>query len=346
MTQPVVHFQDWLQAVPDTARFTMPGWYVWCGCLTRSADGLYYLFFARWPQHLGFEAWVTHSEIAYATSPSLFGSFTFQGIALPYRRDDVWDQVAHNPTIIHWQGRYYLYYMGTHGPAVQHAAEAQPSSDLWWRYRNHQRIGVAVAETPAGPWIRSTQPVIETSAAAWDALVTSNPSCCVTPEGTILMMYKGVGQGPLPKGCDVVAGIAEAAHPLGPFYKQSQPAIAHPTESWAVEDPCIWHQAGMYYCLVKDFHGYFTRDQRGSVALLQSRNGLHWQPARYALAFRREIMWQDGHRQFVERLERPLIWCEDGIPRALLCAVREHAHSQPYNIRIPLEIPEEDHHLL
>ncbi|GCE09405.1 glycoside hydrolase family protein [Dictyobacter aurantiacus] len=339
MEQPVAPFNDWLQAAPETARFSMPGWYVWCGCLTRDADGLYYLFFARWPQHMGFEAWVTHSEIAYATSPSLFGTFTFQGVTLPYRRDEVWDQVSHNPTIIHWRGKYYLYYMGTHGPVVQHSAEAEPSSDLWWRYRNNQRIGVAVADTPAGPWIRAAQPVVETSSTSWDALVTSNPSCCETPDGAILMMYKGVGLGPLPKGGDVVAGIATAKHPLGPFYKQPEPAIAHPMESWAVEDPFIWYQSGTYYCLIKDFHGYFTHDQRGSVALLQSSDGINWQPAQPALAFRREIRWQDGQSQSVERIERPQIWFEDGMPRVLICAVREAADSQPYSLRIPLLMP-------
>ena len=48
-------------------------------------------------------------------------------------------------------------------------------------HRNHQRIGVAVADSPNGPWKRFDKPVLDIThgdSLAHDALMTSNPSVC------------------------------------------------------------------------------------------------------------------------------------------------------------------------
>ena len=106
-------FQHLLQPVDrDKAVFKEEGYRVWCGTAVKGRNGKYYLFYSRWPQALVRDAWVTHSEVAYAISDSPYGGFVPCGIALPAGSKGAWDAGAiHNPTIIEYDGRYYLYYM-------------------------------------------------------------------------------------------------------------------------------------------------------------------------------------------------------------------------------------------
>ncbi|MGG1517732.1 glycoside hydrolase family protein [Paenibacillus oryzisoli] len=332
-----MNFQELLQPVPVEAKFELEGWHVWCGSMTRDAEGRYYLIYSRWPEAAGFEAWATHSEMAYAVADSPLGPFRHVDALWACREGEPrWDRdVVHNPVIVPYRGRYYLYYMGTHGPDFP--LDRPVDEETWWAYRNNQRIGVAVADHPSGPWERQPTPLIDTTPGAWDGLMTSNPTVCEMPDGRVLMMYKGVAEGPPPKGGAVNAGSAVADHPLGPFRKAAQPTVTNPTHDWAVEDPCIWWQEDRFYALMKDFQGYFTGAGRGSVALFASRDGFDWQPAPHALAFELAIPWANGSTQSVLRLERPQVWRDaDGQPRVLLCAVLEQHGSRAYNVQIPL----------
>ncbi|WP_127588291.1 glycoside hydrolase family protein [Paenibacillus koleovorans] len=335
-----MNFQKLLQPVPAHAKFELPGWHVWCGSMTRDEAGRYYLIYSRWPEAVGFESWVTHSELACAVADSPLGPF--QHVS------QLWDshtstdpsghQVSHNPVIVQHQGRYYLYYMGTHGPDFDMDSPAEETT--WWAYRNNQRIHVAVADHPLGPWERQARPLLEVSPGSWDGLVTNNPTACATPDGRFLMMYKGVAEGPPPKGGAVNAGIAIADHPRGPFRKTDKPTISNPTNDWAVEDPCVWWQADheQFYALIKDFQGYFTGAKRGSIALFQSADGLKWQPAPSPLALDLTLRWADGTSQSMLRLERPQVLLNAaGKPEALICAVLERADSRAYNVQIPLQ---------
>jgi len=63
----------------------------------------------------------------------------------------------------------YLDYMGNYGDGVV-------GSSLNWIHRNHQRIGVAVANSPNGPWRRFDQPLVDTTPGFYDALCCNNPS--------------------------------------------------------------------------------------------------------------------------------------------------------------------------
>ena len=89
--------------------FQLDGYYVWCGTMTRDVSGVYYLFFSFWEKELGFDGWVTHSKIGYATGKDPFGSFTYQGIALAGSGHG-WDRdCVHNPSVIRHGGKYYLF---------------------------------------------------------------------------------------------------------------------------------------------------------------------------------------------------------------------------------------------
>lgn len=330
----------WKEVVLDFAKKMLPssrrnvfveeGYHVWCGSVLRGADGLYYLYYSRWAKTLGHDAWVTSSEVAYAVYTNPLGGFAHKGLALGGAGGDAWDaHCIHNPTVLAIDGKYYMYYMGNFGDAS------------YWSHRNHQRIGVAVADDPNGPWQRFAQPVLDVGAApeCFDALVTSNPSVTRGGDGQFYMIYKAVGSGKMPKGGAVVCGVAVAQSPLGPFVKHLAPLFQNPKHPWSVEDAFVWYQAGMFYVLAKDFQGYFTGHEKGSVALFTSPDCIEWSLSTEPFAFGRSITWDDGRQEAVEARERPQLLIENGIPTALYCAVAEDpARTSSYNLATKLVV--------
>jgi arylsulfatase A-like enzyme len=63
---------------------------IWGGSVVKGDDGLYHMFYARWPKELGW-AWVTDSEIAHAVAKTPFGPFKFKDVALERRGREHWD---------------------------------------------------------------------------------------------------------------------------------------------------------------------------------------------------------------------------------------------------------------
>jgi len=126
-----------LKAANPAHTLEEPGAHVWGGGPVAGPDGRYYHLYARWAAEAGFHAWVTHSKIGWAVGDSPLGPWTVQGTLLGARRG--WDQVLHNPDVHCFEGRYYLYDTGNHGDGD------------WWTHRNHQRVGVAVADCPERP---------------------------------------------------------------------------------------------------------------------------------------------------------------------------------------------------
>lgn len=196
---------------------------------------------------------------------------------------------------------------------------------------------MAVADDPAGPWQKPGSPLLDVTPGSWDHLMVSNPSVAVRADGKVVMVYKGVGQGELPKGGAVVSGVAMSDHPLGPFEKVTGPVMVNPEHDWSVEDPYIWYQADRFYALVKDFHGYFTKTGESSIALFESTDGIEWNAAEHFLAFRKEIHWEDGNIEKVNALERPQLLFQDGKPSVLFCAVAvDKQREMTFNVHIPL----------
>lgn len=308
------------------AIFREDGYLVWCGTVLKGADEKYYMYYSRWSRELGHDAWVTNSEVAYAVSDSPYGGFIPQGIALPPSGKG-WDaNCVHNPTIIVHNGKYYMYYMGNYG------------NGEYWDHRNHQRVGLAIADTPKGPWVRFDKPIVDVTLGSFDHLLTSNPTVTRGNDGKFYMVYKAVANGPLPKGGAVICGVAIADSPEGPFVKQPVPVMRNPEKDWSVEDPYIWFQDETFYALVKDFQGYFTGGEKGSVALFESGDGINWNPAEKPFAFGREIHWDDGKITYPVALERPQLLVENGKPVVLYCAAADTPDRMTsYNVAIPLE---------
>lgn len=314
-----------VRPIPPAGVFQDPGHHIWCSALTRSDDGRYHLFYARWPGTLSHKAWVTHSEIAHAIGDNPIGPFTPVDVALPARGKERWDGLCtHNPTILRAKdGRYLLYYMGNTGDGVH----MQPMN---WTHRNNQRIGVAIADSPQGPWKRFDRPALDVSADpdAPDALMVSNPAVTQRPDGGYLMIYKGVAKKkPLPGGGPISFLVATAERPEGPFTKALKPVMSPEEFGFASEDPCVWTGADRYWAIIRldgsveqvDGVTRFVKRNR-SLVLFQSFDGFTWTPAKHPRITDLDVPWADGKARPLIAIERPQIYIEDGRPVAVLFA--------------------------
>jgi len=335
-TPPSLDFRGLLRPTPRTARFEMDGYYVWCGTMARGDDSLFHLFFSRWPKATTFRGWVSHSEVGHAVADRPVGPYRFQNLALAGSGTGTWDRhMIHNPTILRAGGKYYLYYTGTNGNENWKPGMKLPSDDDYWFCRNNQRIGVAVADRPEGPWTRFDKPLIDVSPSGWDSLITTNPTVTAAPDGRFLMIYKAASPGERQAG-RVVHGVAWAESPLGPFKKCPDPVFTHADEEFPAEDPYVWHQDGRYYAILKDMRGVFTPAGK-SLVLFESADGIAWRLAEHPLASTLEIPWAGGEAEPVKRLERPQLYIEDGQPRVLFCAVTPNTPADhSFNVHIPL----------
>ena len=328
------NFAGKIQPVPESAVFQDDNYYTWCGgSVVRSTDGIYHMYYSRWPKKYGFSAWATHSEIAYATASHVLGPYKFRDVALPARDTVYWDGLCtHSVNVHYFNNRYYMYYMGNTGDGVINP------DDLNWVHRNNQRIGVAVADHPEGPWQRSDAPLIDvsTDSMAYDALLVSNPVIARRWDGTYILIYKAVGkQRPLPFGGPVVHLAATSVSPEGPFVKNDQPIFVSEGIDFPAEDPYIWVQDKCFYAIVKDMGGYFT-DAGQSLILFSSADGLNWDLAKHPLVSTLDVKMQNGQTLHLDRLERPQLYIENGKPTVLFCAA-VISYESSFNIFIPLK---------
>ncbi|WP_276166133.1 glycoside hydrolase family protein [Zobellia alginiliquefaciens] len=314
---------------------------IWGGSLVKGEDGLYHMFYSRWLKNIGWE-WVNYSEVAHAVSESPFGPFEHKDVTLPDRGAEFWDgSTTHNPTVHKFNGKYYLYYMGNTGDKKIVSTPGKPKIN--WVHRNNQRIGVAVADSPNGPWKRFDKPVLDVSPNddSYDALMTSNPSVCQMPNGKILMVYKAVGKtDPLPGGGPVVHMVAIADSPTGPFKKYPDPVFTFEGERFPAEDPYIWYQDGKFRAIVKRIK-HEGKKREFSLVHYDSEDGIKWEKAKNFEISKRIVTWKNGREQQFTHLERPQVFRENGEPVALLCAadtLDANGVRESFNIQIPLKI--------
>lgn len=335
-----------VQSLPAANRFALDGFHVWCGAPVKGPDGKYHLFYSRWPASHGFApAWAIHSEVAYAVADKPEGPYRHVNVALPKRGLNPatgkkhWDaDVTHNPTAFHHKGKYHIYYNGNHGDGE------------YWSHRNHQRVGLATAENPAGPWKRLEEPIIDITddRKSFDSLCVTNPAACIRPDGGVLVIYKAVEsvEGVI-KGGRVRYGAAIADQAEGPYRKVPGDIFnskkSDGKEWMLAEDPFIWFSTrygNQYYAVTRDAIGLFTGD-KGAITMFESRDGLIWRPSAHPLVVPSKYEMADGSFG-AAILERPALLLDNDEPVFLFGAADGHnvANRPSSNVQFPISRPD------
>ncbi len=329
--------------IPRSAVFAEPEFHLWDPCMVPAGDGLYHLLYSRWPKALGFDAWATHAEIAWATAKRPEGPYQFRRVVLPMRGAEHWDgHSVYNTCVIQHAGKFYLYYTGNRGPASW-SKERAPSTkeEDWWTQRNSQRIGVAVADHPSGPWRRSGEPLLDTGEAFGYGIIAV-PNVTPMPDGRFLMVYKTLAPGPGRLGGGVYHYAAIADNPLGPFTRHPKPMVDKSLTfkrhfNFHIDDHFEWYQHDRFYAIVKDHDAPFVTPYGRCLYLLESADGLDWRQSRHVLVTEFALGWSDGSRDKFTRLEMPKLYLESGKPKILLLAALPEKATQSYLLAVPLK---------
>ncbi|MCK4998651.1 MAG: glycoside hydrolase family protein [Anaerohalosphaera sp.] len=325
-----------IQPVPRCAVLQEDGYIVWGASMVRTDDDVCHLFYCRWKGNLG--QWTKTSEIVYATSNSPLGPFEPQKVILGREAEgeDIWYGVSSfNPTVQKFGDKYYLYYVGSNGsnfPVQNKDGVYKTGADGNFIT---QRIGVVVADNPAGPWRRIKTPLVDISDSldSFDCDMTCNPTVTQGADGKYLMVYKCSNRKRGTGDRGIYLTTATSDSPTGPFKKSNSKICVHPTSSFAVEDPFVWYQDGMYWLVVDDQRGDFSGEK--GLIQFQSKDGVDWERSENFVVCRTEIEWEDGRIEKTHHLERPQIWLNNGKPAVLYAAVSQNG--KYYNVHIPLQ---------
>jgi len=322
---------------PKEGAFRMDDWIVWGGSVIRANDGKYYMFASRWPKHLSMSAWVTNSEVVLAVSDVPEGPYTFEKVILPARGKNYWDGMAtHNPSIHYHNGKYILFYVGVNYE-FQQPVDTIPLRAMYEEAWNTKRIGIAVSDSPYGPWERKDEPVLYPRADNWDAAITSNPAPFIHEDGSVLLVYKSA---PVPypernQNRTLQFGVARANHYSGPYERVSENnRIEFTPIDTDVEDPYIWYDGEKYYLLAKCMNDSITGESQSGF-LATSKDGTSWQITNEPKAYSRTISLNDGTTESMKKLERPQVLIENGRPTHVFFACR-NAEDEIFNMVRPL----------
>lgn len=315
----------------------------WGTNIVKGKDGKYHAIYSRWERSKGHLAWVTDSEVAHAVSDNLTGPYVYQNMVLPPRGREFWDgDVTHNPHLLEYDGKYYLYYMGNRGSGywetVPEGTKPNYKDDEWWVNRNNQQVGVAVTDDLNGEWTRFDKPLIGVEGT--DRMMTSTPTVSIREDGKFLMAYKYVVPDERYPNGRVVHVTALSDSPLGPFVDTGKPFITHPTASFAIDDHVEWFQDGRYYCIAKDSRGVMTDHGEGATLLFVSdAEGMDWKLAENELVLAPGTLnWDDGTQTLCDRTaDMPKLYFEDGKLTALIIATLPKGEDDSFVTVLPLE---------
>ena len=305
--------------------FADPGIFHWGGTPVRGDDGFYHLFYDRWPRGnpRGMYGWLYITEIAHATAERPAGPYRFRNGAIRSPGDDPpgrWDAVnTHNAYAVRLTDpdtgmpKYYLYFIANRGDRTM--------DDPWLVHVGHQRIGVAWADSPDGPWTRHPEPACQPGGPLQHYVV--NPGVTRLPDGRFLMVLKGRAAvpGDPKKWGPMLHGWALATKPTGPFV--IQPTFLFPG-SVSAEDPCVWVRNGRVFAAVKDWNGKLSKVAPGISWVygdIEPGGGVKWTIPAHPLISARVLKWDDGKETKVHALERPFVLLDrEGKPSHLFAA--------------------------
>lgn len=304
-----------LGKAPLTPAFESEGYWAWGSSVVKGEDGKYHMFVSRFPKSLPFHpGWMVASEIVHAVSDTPAGPYQFSEVSLPARGAQYWDgRSTHNPRILKYNHKYYLIYMGSTHPFTEPTYDELTLSSPWCIVgRSNKRIGLAVADSPYGPWKRFDEPILKTKANTFYSFLTSNPSPILQEDGSVLMIFKGRAHTENGKYSKMSLGIAYAPSIEGPYtVLNNDRPIFEVNGQGEAEDPFLWKDKRGYHAIFKDHVSKFTGERGGGV-MAHSTDGIHWTIDKDPKAYSRTVEWEDGTVEMQGQLERPFLLIEDG----------------------------------
>jgi beta-xylosidase len=162
---------------------------------------LYYVWYSKGKISPGYDA-----TVWYATSPDGH-KWTEKGMALAKGKAGTWEGASvFTPNILVAEVRYWLFYTGT-------------SKKYGKRFSPDSKIGIAVSDSPDGPWERlASNPALKNSddREAFDSHLVDD-ACLIVRDGKYWFYYKGRQLGKSP--AQTKLGLAIADKPQGPYKK-------------------------------------------------------------------------------------------------------------------------------
>ena len=348
--------------------------FVWGGSVVKGKDGRYHMLYSTWECGDSIPAfsdsWVLNSKIAYAISEYPHKDFKFQQIVLTGRAMDgdslAWDaQMVHNPHVKYFNGKYYLYYIGSVDPGIQAPGSKGENVDRRNRVQQYQKIGVIefsnFEDLMSGNFDRPKEPILaprtrvkpddivepspEGIKPKPDNIIVVNPSVVQRPsDGKYLLYFKGNLYDPNWRG---VHGVAIADSPIGPFTSTNEFVFDMKMDDGRIasaEDPFVWYhnKQGKFYVVFKDFSGKITEGKPG-LAIMESNYGIKWTKPKNPFFMKKELVLSTGEIIEVNNLERPqLLIDENGNPQVLYAAcaivnVNPRKDGTSFNVQIPLK---------
>ena len=306
---------------PVGRRLETKGYYVWGTSPVEGPDGKIHVFYSRWPKEYGMGGWIHKSEIAHAVAETPESPFQCISTVLAPRGEGFWDgTTCHNPHIKFVDGKYCLFYMGNSN-----------------RKTDTKRVGLAVADSPYGPWERPDQPLVDASEeeGAWDNHCTSNPSFVKGPDGKYRLYYKSWNTGEYENYTDPKVrgnrkyGLAIADSLKGPYIKyEGNPVIDYsdrPGKNVQAEDGYVWFEDGKYKMVMRDM-GIFNH-QYGLY--IESKDGIKWSEPKIAYYNTDHYFSQPPapkHLSKYGRFERPQLLLQNGKPTYLFLTTQGGAY--------------------
>ena len=327
-----------------TPAFESEGYWVWGSSVVKGEDGKYHMFVSRFPKSLPFHpGWMVASEIVHAISDVPQGPYKFSDVALPARGSQYWDgRSTHNPRILKQNGKYYLIYMGSTHPFADPTYDQLTLDSKWCIVgRSNKRIGMAVADSPYGPWKRMDEPILKTKPNTFYSFLTSNPSPVIQEDGSVMMIFKGRSY----KGNDgnsaMSLGMAYAPSIEGPYQvvNNDQPIFQVDGQGEA-EDPYLWKDKDGFHAIFKDHVSKFTGERGGGV-MAHSKDGIQWTVDKDPKAYSLTVEYADDKIEKQGQLERPFIFFENGKPAYIFFATMDgpggfENASNSWNMVIPI----------
>ncbi|NIJ45589.1 hypothetical protein FHR24_002057 [Wenyingzhuangia heitensis] len=305
------------------------GYYVW-GLSVVKWEGEYHAYYSRWKKEYEHKGWMTNCEIAHAVAKNPEGPFVFKNVVLESKKVGGWDvNNSHNPYAVVADGKVCLYYIANDIKELlaKDIPETQEPTTLWYdahrtEIRDSQRIGVAIATNPAGPFVRSKHIVVAPDDVKFKKIAV-NPAVIYKDKEYLMIMKGDDLQHKKPFRIQLVGN---AKNPEGPFNFYEKPVYAKAQ----TEDACMWFDK----ILNKHFMVCHVMG-KSELALFSSTNGFDWQPDERKIFMKKEFLLSNGTIWKPKRVERPFVLTNnDGQPIMIYVAVYDKNVNG--NIAIPI----------